>query len=54
MTQHTTIQITGPYDLREIVLMGFGHRDEKSFDGPHFDTSAGGCRWRLRVIGHVA
>ena len=33
MTQHTTIQITGPYDLREIALMGFGHRDEKSFDG---------------------
>ena len=33
MTQHTAIQITGPYDLREIALMGFGHRDEKSFDG---------------------
>ena len=33
MTQHTTIQITGPYDLREIALMGFGHRDEESFDG---------------------
>jgi DNA-3-methyladenine glycosylase II len=33
MTQHTTIDITGPYDLREIALMGFGHRDETSFDG---------------------
>ena len=33
MTQQTTIDITGPYDLREIALMGFGHRDEKSFDG---------------------
>jgi DNA-3-methyladenine glycosylase II len=33
MTQHTEIEITGPYDLREIALMGFGHRDDKSFDG---------------------
>jgi DNA-3-methyladenine glycosylase II len=33
MTQHTAIEITGPYDLREVALMGFGHRDEKSFDG---------------------
>jgi DNA-3-methyladenine glycosylase II len=33
MTQHATIDITGPYDLREIALMGFGHRDESSFDG---------------------
>ena len=33
MTQHTVIDITGPYDLREVALMGFGHRDEKSFDG---------------------
>lgn len=33
MTQHTTIDITGPFDLREIALMGFGHRDESSFDG---------------------
>src|SRR5207249_1931611 len=23
----------GPYDLREVALMGFGHRDEHSFDG---------------------
>ena len=30
MTQQTAIEITGPYDLREIALMGFGHRDEKS------------------------
>ena len=33
MTQHAAIEITGPYDLREVALMGFGHRDEKSFDG---------------------
>jgi DNA-3-methyladenine glycosylase II len=33
MTQRATIDITGPYDLREIALMGFGHRDESSFDG---------------------
>lgn len=31
----TTIRIPlqGPYDLREVALMGFGHRDEESFDG---------------------
>jgi DNA-3-methyladenine glycosylase II len=33
MTQHATIDITGPYELREVALMGFGHRDESSFDG---------------------
>ena len=33
MAQQTTIDITGPYDLREVALMGFGHRDESSFDG---------------------
>jgi DNA-3-methyladenine glycosylase II len=33
MTQHVTIEIIGPYDLREVALMGFGHRDESSFDG---------------------
>jgi DNA-3-methyladenine glycosylase II len=33
MTQRTAIAITGPYDLREVALMGFGHRDETSFDG---------------------
>jgi DNA-3-methyladenine glycosylase II len=33
MTQHASIGITGPYDLREVALMGFGHRDESSFDG---------------------
>jgi DNA-3-methyladenine glycosylase II len=32
MTQHATIDITGPYDLREVALMGFGHRDEARFD----------------------
>ena len=31
--QHATIDITGPYELREVALMGFGHRDESSFDG---------------------
>ncbi len=29
----TSLPITGPYDLREVALMGFGHRDESSFDG---------------------
>jgi DNA-3-methyladenine glycosylase II len=31
----TTIQldIVGPFDLREVAMMGFGHRDERSFDG---------------------
>jgi DNA-3-methyladenine glycosylase II len=27
------ITIRGPYDLSEVALMGFGHRDERSFDG---------------------
>jgi DNA-3-methyladenine glycosylase II len=27
------IDTQGPYDLREVALMGFGHRDEHSFDG---------------------
>ncbi|WP_345185799.1 hypothetical protein [Microbacterium panaciterrae] len=29
----STLPLTGPYDLREVALMGFGHRDESSFDG---------------------
>lgn len=29
----TTLPLIGPYDLREVALMGFGHRDESSFDG---------------------
>lgn len=29
----TTLALTGPYDLREVALMGFGHRDESAFDG---------------------
>ncbi len=28
-----SLPVTGPYDLREVALMGFGHRDEASFDG---------------------
>ncbi|HEU4547384.1 MAG TPA: hypothetical protein VFR88_13910, partial [Microlunatus sp.] len=27
------VPLRGPYDLREVALMGFGHRDEESFDG---------------------
>ncbi|KAA9111065.1 DNA-3-methyladenine glycosylase family protein [Microbacterium rhizomatis] len=27
------VPLRGPYDLREVALMGFGHRDEKSWDG---------------------
>ncbi|HSU35175.1 MAG TPA: hypothetical protein VLJ88_05910, partial [Propionibacteriaceae bacterium] len=33
MTQTTSLPITGPYDLGEVAMMGFGHRDEHSFDG---------------------
>lgn len=28
-----TLPLIGPYDLREVALMGFGHRDESHFDG---------------------
>ncbi len=27
------IPLRGPYDLREVALMGYGHRDETEFDG---------------------
>jgi DNA-3-methyladenine glycosylase II len=27
------IELRGPYSLEEVALMGFGHRDERSFDG---------------------
>lgn len=27
------VPLQGPYDVREVALMGFGHRDEHSFDG---------------------
>ena len=33
MRTTTHLAIVGPFDLREIALMGFGHRDERSFDG---------------------
>jgi len=29
----TRIALRGPYDLGEVALMGFGHRNESSFDG---------------------
>jgi DNA-3-methyladenine glycosylase II len=29
----TVLDLRGTYDLREVALMGFGHRDERSFDG---------------------
>lgn len=32
-TRTASLPITGPYDLAEVALMGFGHRDESSFDG---------------------
>lgn len=32
-TRTTRIPLSGRYDLREVALMGFGHRDESSFDG---------------------
>ena len=31
--QVTSLAVTGPYDLAEVALMGFGHRDEQAFDG---------------------
>jgi DNA-3-methyladenine glycosylase II len=31
--QTTSLDIRGPYDLAEVALMGFGHRDERQFDG---------------------
>jgi DNA-3-methyladenine glycosylase II len=33
MTQKTTVDIAGPYDLSAVATMSFGHRDESSFDG---------------------
>jgi DNA-3-methyladenine glycosylase II len=32
-TATAEIEARGPYDLAEVALMGFGHRDERSFDG---------------------
>ena len=32
-TPTVRVPLRGPYDLREVALMGFGHRDEDSFDG---------------------
>src|SRR3954469_16860897 len=29
----STIELRGPYSLEEVAMMGFGHRDERSFDG---------------------
>lgn len=31
--QTTTLEVRGGYDLAEVALMGFGHRDERHFDG---------------------
>jgi DNA-3-methyladenine glycosylase II len=28
-----SLALTGPFSLREVALMGFGHRDERSYDG---------------------
>ncbi|SER08417.1 DNA-3-methyladenine glycosylase family protein [Microlunatus flavus] len=28
-----SLPVTGPYDLGEVATMGFGHRDERSYDG---------------------
>lgn len=27
------LEVRGPYDLAEVAMMGFGHRDERNFDG---------------------
>jgi DNA-3-methyladenine glycosylase II len=32
-TRRASLPLVGPYDLEEVALMGFGHRDEKDFDG---------------------
>ena len=32
-TRTSRIALRGPYDLAEVALMSFGHRDESSFDG---------------------
>jgi DNA-3-methyladenine glycosylase II len=32
-TTITALPIVGPFDVRDVALMGFGHRDEHSFDG---------------------
>jgi DNA-3-methyladenine glycosylase II len=32
-TRTAELPIGGPFDLREVALMGFGHRDEHGFDG---------------------
>ena len=29
----TELPIVGPFDLRDVAMMGFGHRDEQNFDG---------------------
>ena len=31
--QLTSLDVSGPYDFGEVALMGFGHRDEREFDG---------------------
>jgi DNA-3-methyladenine glycosylase II len=32
-TRETTIELRGPFSLEEVAMMGFGHRDERRFDG---------------------
>src|SRR5262245_16740503 len=31
--RETSIELRGPFSLEEVALMGFGHRDERRFDG---------------------
>ena len=33
MITTTELRSVGPFDLGEVAMMGFGHRDERSFDG---------------------
>ena len=33
MITMTALRSVGPFDLGEVAMMGFGHRDERSFDG---------------------
>ena len=47
---HAVLPISGPYDLREVALMGFGHRVYKNFD-PRAKIMQQTCHEVLRELG---